>query len=294
MDWWLKKEPENMNSGIIEANLKLIEEATQYQNEQFMFTAEVYRVMLRLNPINLQLTIYEKDLNPYILDNFSNTDILQQFNEAIKKVNISNPVEQFNTYIDNVIIKSINRSFVELLKIPSQYIPNIMDYLPHFPDLETISTVAGNRVKKALNPIEYNLLQLELKFNKVKDSFHKCSTTTLWLKPSKEKIIKYLYPRQGDMIETFYQFKTDMELAFETVLHELIEQHKELYQYQLNGFRIVGEIGFPLEPMFSSIRQLSRDMEKAKPVFKLALNNLVQQGISIKSESYLRDYYSLI
>jgi hypothetical protein len=70
-----------------------------------------------------------------------------------------------------------------------------------------------------------------------------------------------------------------MEIAFEKVLIQLIEQHKDLYQFRLKAFRIVGENSIPLEPMFKSIKQLF--IKEEPSCHPLALNTPFGSGIHV-------------
>ena len=123
---------------------------------------EVFRVLVRLNPVNLQIYQFNETIQT-IQKGLERNQVYAIVESAIGNADLGNAVESLRGY-DNVFHGLANTFFSEMASDLAATIPNYRAYIPNLPDGDSLGAHASARVLDALHSNRQSLEVLAAHF----------------------------------------------------------------------------------------------------------------------------------
>ena len=281
------------------------------------FVRETYRVILRLNAVNLMIHQFNETVGQ-IDNSTSREEFADIIGAAINEVDLSNARELL-PQSDEALEEITRSSFVEMRTNFAEALPNYQRWTPDFPDVEEMARHHAARVIAALHKHRGDLEKIEWNYDQLVEFYPRfrfiltrtgvldvvigfavglfvgplaevgASLWDGWQEQSDEQFIKSFGGAGEDFVNTGLRFTQETEQAMQPVIEQMLDDYTEVGQGIISGIERAAHGGEDLDPIYRKLHMSDVPLdEDARAFFEIVFDNLREQGFSGRSERNVR------
>lgn len=280
------------------------------------FLREVFRVVVRLNPINEQVHAFHEKIEA-ITDQMDKSAVCQIVKSAILEVDLSHAVRDLEEYDETFkaeISGILRSSYAELAKA----MPDYRRRIPELPDLDVAADHSVRRIGEALLSTRAQLAVIErhyLQLHEYLPRYEALMTRTgildfvlgfaagyflgsdiasagaeLWdgWRDQSDKQFVESFSRAVDQFSNAgITFTQATEAAVEPVVAQVVGDYADAHTTLIEGLRTLAAGGYDIKAVYRDLRAPPSRDAGATAFFNAVLANLREQGLSGKAERNL-------
>lgn len=282
-----------------------------------LFGPEMFRIVIRTNPVNLQIHQFNATLHEMPEDT-SREHMAEIIGAAVAQADLSNALAELDEF--DAAIREFGGSVMsELDKDLRAVIPDHRQKMPDLADCHDLSRHHSEQLIRAIHKNRDDLEILQTHYNQLRDyypRFEKIMTRSGlldavvgfaagffggdfgvagaelwddWRGRSDTEFVEIFANAVDEFSTAGLEFTQRMEAQTEPAIMQIAADVKEYYGTMLGYFRQFVLSGWDLEPFYRQFRAVGEPLdEDARQGIEFVLDNLREQGMSTRSERNLR------